>query len=293
MFNDILKKGSKGDEVRSLQRRLNAWDNYNLVADGAFGPATEKALKDFQSRQGLLADGVSGKMTTEILLRHTIQAFTGFTGAELTKILCMQPLLADQWVEALNDAMIKGGITTKIRAAAFIANVGHECANFTRLTENLNYSAEGLAKTWPPRYAAAPGKPNAVALRIARNPQAIANNVYADRMGNGNEASGDGWNYRGRSPIMLTGKDNYQLCDKELGLGLVANPDRCLEPEIGAKVSVWFWAKNGINAYADKGDFDGVCDKINKGRKTEKIGDAIGYAERKVAYTKAKEVLGI
>ncbi|HCR1382557.1 TPA: glycoside hydrolase family 19 protein, partial [Pseudomonas aeruginosa] len=102
------------------------------------------------------------------------------------------------FVPALNVAMERFGITAPVRGAAFLAQVGHESSQLTRLVENLNYSAQGLAATWPSRYRGADGKPNALALNLARHPQAIANNTYASRNGNGDEASGDGWRFRGR-----------------------------------------------------------------------------------------------
>lgn len=117
---------------------------------------------------------------------------------------------AGVFVGALNRGMTRFGITSPVRAAAFLAQVGHESGQLTRLVENLNYSARGLAANWPSRYLGADGQPNALAQRLARNPRAIANNAYASRNGNGDEASGDGWWYRGRGLLQITGRANYR-----------------------------------------------------------------------------------
>lgn len=121
-------------------------------------------------------------------------------------------------------------IDTPARRAAFLAQVGHESSQLTRLVENLNYSAQGLAATWPGRYLGPDGQPNALALRLARNPQAIADNTYATRNGNGDEASGDGWRFRGRGLLQITGRANYRLVGEALGEPLEAEPWRLSSP---------------------------------------------------------------
>jgi putative chitinase len=151
--------------------------------------------------------------------------------------------------------------------AAFIANIGVESDGLTALVENLNYSAEGLARTWPNRYAVDPGAkapvPNAKALAIARNPTKIANATYADRMGNGPESSGDGWKYRGRGLMQITGKSNYAALSRSIGIDLVANPDRLCEPEVAAISAAWFFAANGCIDLAERHSFDSVVRVIN------------------------------
>ena len=112
------------------------------------------------------------------------------------------------------------------RVAAWLATLAHESARFTRLVENLNYSAEGLAATWPARYADMTGQPNATAQRIARKPEDIANLTYAGRLGNGSAGSGDGWRYRGRGLIQITGRANYARSGAELGLDLINKPEQ-------------------------------------------------------------------
>ncbi|MHA5526101.1 glycoside hydrolase family 19 protein, partial [Pseudomonas aeruginosa] len=141
---------------------------------------------------------------------------------------------AGVFVGALNRGMTRFGITSPVRAAAFLAQVGHESGQLTRLVENLNYSARGLAATWPSRYLGADGQPNALAQRLARNPRAIANNAYASRNGNGDEASGDGWRYRGRGLLQITGRSNYRAAGTGLGQPLEQEPELLEQPEWAA-----------------------------------------------------------
>lgn len=128
------------------------------------------------------------------------------TEQQLLRIFPNARLVAGVFVAALQRAMDEREIDTPARRAAFLAQVGHESSQLTRLVENLNYSAQGLAATWPSRYLGPDGQPNALALRLARNPQAIADNTYATRNGNGDEASGDGWRFRGRGLLQITGR---------------------------------------------------------------------------------------
>lgn len=171
------------------------------------------------------------------------------------------------WLGPLNDAMSEFDIGTPQRIAAFLAQCGHESADFTRLVENLNYSAQGLANTWA-RYSAsgkAGGPPNSLARRLERQPQAIANNVYANRLGNGDEASGDGWKYRGRALIQITGLANVRAASLALNVDYVSNPDWLELPVNAARVSAWWWDANRVNAVADAGDWLGVSRAVNLG----------------------------
>lgn len=200
---------------------------------------------------------------------------------------------ASEWITPLIKAMMKYGINTPARQAAFLAQIGLESAGLTRLSENLNYSAQGLANTWPSRYLdKVTKKPNALALRLNRNPQAIANNAYASRMGNGDEASGDGWKFRGRSPKQVTGKANYIACGKALGIDLVSNPDLLLKPEWGAMAAAWFWHSNNLNAFADKGDFLSITKRINGGTIGHDDNDRQDKDTRVDYWEVAKKVLG-
>lgn len=182
-------------------------------------------------------------------------------------------------ITAINTALEQFAINTHKRAGYFLAQAAHESGHFKTYSENLNYSAEGLAKTWR-RYRGPDGKPNALAKRLERNPEMIANNVYADRMGNGNEASGDGWRYRGAGWLQLTGKTNQLACADYFGI----EHDKIgawLRTPTGAALSAGlYWFQNGCNKLADKDDIDGISDIINIGHHTALEGDAIGYKDR-------------
>lgn len=181
------------------------------------------------------------------------------------------------WVGVLNQYLPMFEINTDDRINMFLAQAAHESGGLSRLRENLNYSAEGLAKTWPKRYAEN-RKPNALALKISRNPQAIANNTYANRMGNGSVESGDGWLYRGRGIFQLTGKSNYDALFAEFAN---MKPDDLLEP-VGAVISAcWFWKRNNLNKFADKKDVVGCSKAIN--------GGLIGIEHRKELYKNISE----
>lgn len=214
------------------------------------------------------------------------------TAQQLIQIVTSSGATAALWADALNPAMDQYQINTPQRIAAFIAQTAHESANFTRLVENLNYSAQGLALTWPSRYAIAPSanppQPNAVALSLARNPQAIANDVYANRMGNGVPASGDGWLYRGRGLIQDTGRANYTALAAALNIDAVNNPDLLLDPATAALSAGWYWSTNKLNALADAGDNTNIGSVINTGRKGNTPN---GAADRTAIYQRALRVL--
>lgn len=179
---------------------------------------------------------------------------------------------AAAWLPWINEYTNKYGISTPYELASFLAQCGHESMGFKRLEENLNYSAEGLANTWPNRFRDAKLKPNVLALTMARKPEKIANFVYANRMGNGDEKSGDGWKFRGRGLPMITGHNNYLKCGKAIGLDLIAKPDYLLIPEYAVKSACWFWKENGL---------DEVDDDISQLAETKKInGGTIGLVDR-------------
>ena len=178
-----------------------------------------------------------------------------------------------EWAKALNEILPKYKITTPERVAAFIAQTAHESGNYRRLVENLNYSAAGLAKTWPSRFAMRdmrgnilkPYRPNELAKKIERKPQEIANITYANRMGNGNEQSGDGWQYRGRGLIQLTGKDNYSRFANSIGMK-IEDAVKYVETFNGAIESAcWFWNVNNLNVHADKKAMVALTRAINGG----------------------------
>jgi putative chitinase len=213
---------------------------------------------------------------------------------------------AEAYLAPLNAAMLEFGINTELRIESFLPNLAHETGDLTTMSENLNYSADGLANTWPHRYGekAAGGvyvmvkvkgrdriKPNALALRLASNREAIANNVYANRMGNGDEASGDGWRHRGAGGFQLTGLANQARAAKHFKIPLAQIGDWLRTPTGAMFSAAWFYWQAGCAKVADLGDFDGVSDLINMGRKTEKYGDSIGFADRLAKLEVAQEVI--
>jgi putative chitinase len=179
---------------------------------------------------------------------------------QLAKILKMKPAKAGEWIDAINATFEKFDISTPERQACFLGQCAHESGGFTALSENLNYSAASLCRVWPKRFPTVTDGQN-----YERNPQKIANKVYADRMGNGDEESGEGFAYRGRGLIQLTGKSNYEACGEAIGVELVSNPDLVSTPEYAALTAGWFWDKNKLNNYADKNDMEGLTKKINGG----------------------------
>lgn len=193
--------------------------------------------------------------------------------------------VAEKWLVVLIDAMNKFGIDTPLRQAAFIATCSHESNRFVAVVENMNYSADGLLKVFPKYFN------KETSILNARKQQSIANIVYANRMGNGPANSNDGFRYRARGLIGITGKNNYTACGKSLGLDLVNNPELLELPKNSALASAWFWNVNNCNKFADIPDFDGVSDIVNRGRKTLVIGDSIGYVDRIALYKSAIKVL--
>lgn len=163
------------------------------------------------------------------------------------------------WLDALNAAMDRFEINTVARQSAFLAQCAHESGGFTAVVENLNYGQKGLMATWPKRFDAD------TAAAYARQPEKIANRVYANRMGNGDEASGDGWRYRGRGLIQCTGRDVYTRCGAALGLPLVDQPELLEQPGPAALSAAWYWSVNGLNALADAGNFELITRRINGG----------------------------
>tara|TARA_R110000868_G_scaffold280423_1_gene540583 strand:+ start:55 stop:654 length:600 start_codon:yes stop_codon:yes gene_type:complete len=187
--------------------------------------------------------------------------------------------IGTQWVEPLNETFEKFGISTPKQQAAFIGQCSHECGNFTKLEEGLSYAADRLMKIWPRRF------PNMeIAQRYARNPKALANNVYANRMGNRDEASGDGYRFRGRGCIQTTGHSAYFHAGQALGVDFVMQPDLVAMPKYAALTAGFFWDTHKLNAFADSQDYVTMTKRIN--------GGTIGLDDRKAHIAHALAVLG-
>ena len=168
--------------------------------------------------------------------------------------------IGEQWLDALNETFARFDISTPIRQASFIGQCGHECGSFKVLEENLNYRAETLMKLWSKRFPTLE-----IANQYAKNPKKIANMVYANRMGNRDEASGDGYRFRGRGCIQLTGHANYFHAGKACDEDFVMNPDLVATPKYAAMTAGWFWSTHKLNQYADGSDFLMMTKKINGG----------------------------
>jgi putative chitinase len=180
------------------------------------------------------------------------------------------------FLEGLNETFEHFEINTPARQAMFIAQTAHESGNFSAVEENLNYAAKALMAFWPKKFAG-------VADAYARNPQKIANRAYCDRMGNGPESSGEGFKYRGRGLIQLTGKDNYKMCGRALGIDLLEDPDQVAKNPVAVLSAGWFWDTRKLNTWADKEDVTTVTKKIN--------GGVIGLADRTAHFHHILEVL--
>jgi putative chitinase len=196
-------------------------------------------------------------------------------------------LRAAQYIQPLNAAMDKYGINTPLRQAAFLSQCFHESGNLASVEEGLNYRAERLMVVWPSRFPTL-----AIAKQYAGDPVKLANRVYANRMGNGDEASGDGYRHIGAGLIQLTGKDNQFHYALEAQQDLLTIGQYLRTPEGACDSAAWFWQACNANKYADIPDFDGVCDVVNLGRKTGKVGDSVGYAHRLELYNAFKKSLG-
>jgi putative chitinase len=181
-----------------------------------------------------------------------------------------------EFVEPLNNAFEEFEINTPQRIAMFLAQVGHESGGLSVFSENLNYSGDRLKQIFPKYFK------TVNPAEYAKNPEKIANRVYASRMGNGDEASGDGFRFRGRGAIQLTGRTNYTTCGADLEVDLVNNPDWLEEPEGAIRSAAWFWDSRDLNQWADKGDVVTVTKKIN--------GGTIGLEDRKELYEEALEI---
>lgn len=205
------------------------------------------------------------------------------TSDTLRKIYPQSKSIA-RYCEALNHAIAECGIDTAARACAFLAQVGHESAQLNRIEENLNYSAQALRKVFP-KYFRTPQE----ASSYAHHPERIANRVYANRMGNGSEESGDGWKYRGRGLIQITGRDNYVSMSALMGKDLTVWPDALLMPLDACRSAALWWKTNGLNALADKlvsderKTFETITKRVNGGLN--------GLEDRWAIYLRAKSAI--
>lgn len=185
------------------------------------------------------------------------------------------------YLDALKTQLDTFQIDTKLRFCHFIAQIAHESGSFRYRVENLNYSAKALRAVFGKYFPT-----DEMAEQYARKPEQIANIVYANRMGNGDTESGDGWRYRGRGLIQLTGRDNYTACGKSIGKDLVDTPDLLAnEADAAVDAAGWFWDSRNLNEYADKDDIRTITKRINGGYN--------GLEDREAFLARAKAVYGL
>ena len=201
------------------------------------------------------------------------------TKQQLKELLPKNPYI-DQWHNALSQLLPDYEINTPQRIAAFIAQCAHESGNFIFLSENLNYKAESLTKIFSKYF-----KDIGTAKQYEKQPEKIANKIYADRMGNGNEASGDGYRFCGRGLIQLTGRDNYTFFAGSLDIPVEEASEYLATFEGAAQSACWFWETNNLNRFADSGDIKGLTRAIN--------GGYIGLEDRIRHYEHALHVMGV
>jgi putative chitinase len=255
----LLKKGDNNENVKLMQQKLGI-----EPAVTNFGPKTEAAVKAWQSAHGLTADGIVGPATwAKIMGESTAVVATPVVSAPIApvgglKLDKLKGHIPDAVIAMIPDTAAKFQINTPLRLAHFLAQCGHESGGFKATQENLNYSAKGLAgifkKYFPTEAAAAP---------YARQPQKIASKVYGGRMGNGPESTGEGYKFRGRGYIQLTGKENYTAFGKSIGEDMTVNPD-VVASKYALLSAAWFFSKNGLHKIADEGASDTVVTKITK-----------------------------
>ena len=250
----LLKNGSKGKDVKKLQEKLG------LTADGAFGPGTEAKVKAWQAANGLTADGLVGDGTWGKMFGSATVATVATPTAVPASAFKLDKLkghIPDAVIAQIPDTAAKFGITNVLRLAHFLSQAGHESGGFKAVNENLNYSADGLKKIFPKYF------PGNLSESYSRNPEKIANKVYASRMGNGDEASGDGWKYKGAGFIQLTGKANHQAFDKTVDDDIVANPS-LVATKYPLASAAWFFDSNKLWGICDKGADKSVVQAVTK-----------------------------
>jgi putative chitinase len=277
----LLKRGDNNEDVKKLQAKLG------LEPIGNFGPKTEDAVKAWQAKNGLTADGIVGPNTWNKIMGITTvpkpvaqptapapspatpppAPAANVAGLNLSKLKGHIP---DAVIAMIPDTAAKFGINTPLRLAHFLAQCGHESGGFRATQENLNYSAKGLMGIFKKYFPTL-----ALAQAYERKPEKIANRVYGGRMGNGPESSGEGYKFRGRGYIQLTGKENYTAFGKSIGEDMTVNQDKVSGP-YALLSAAWFFSKNGLHKMADEGSSDAVVTKITK----RVNGGTIGLADR-------------
>ena len=266
----LLKIGSKGDDVKKLQEKLG------LTADGIFGNGTATKVKEWQAANGLTADGIVGdgtwsKMfgTTTTQPAQVVKEDVVIPVSSEFKLQNLKGHIPDAVIAQIPETAKKFNITNPLRLAHFLAQCGHESGGFKSVSENLNYSADGLKKIFGKYF---PGNLNE---SYARQPEKIASRVYGSRMGNGDESTGEGYKFRGRGYIQLTGKNNYTNFAKFIGEDTVSNPD-LVATKYPLASAAFFFDSNKLWSICDKGADDATVTAVTK----RVNGGSIGLPDR-------------
>lgn len=299
-----LKVGSSGPDVKALQQKLKDLGFDPSGTDGNFGPGTKKAVIAFQQSKGLQTDGVVGPGTQAALDADSGSATgtpitvggDGAVGGSISagavpatapvtapnlNLAGLAGKLPDAVLAQIPGAAAEFNITSNLRLAHFLAQCALESMNFTATVENLNYSAQRLLQVFPKYFK------NVDVNAYARNPQKIGSRVYANRMGNGDEASGDGFRFRGRGYIQLTGKNNYTSFSQFVGEDCVADPD-LVATKYPLASAAFFFNSNNIWAVCDQGASDATVTSVTK----RVNGGTHGLAERIQNFKKFRAALG-
>ena len=267
----LLKNGSKGEDVKKLQSKLG------LTSDGIFGDVTENTVKKWQKANGLKDDGIVGDGTwgkmfgvetikEDKIIIPTVVNVSSVGGLKIDKLKGHIP---DSVIAQIPETAAKFNITTNLRLAHFLAQCSHESGGFKAVSENLNYSVDGLKKIFPKYF------PGNIAESYARNPEKIASKVYGGRMGNGDETTKEGFKFRGRGFIQLTGKQNYTNFAKFIGEDTVSNPD-LVATKYPLASAAFFFDSNKLWSICDNGADNATVTAVTK----RVNGGTIGLADR-------------
>jgi putative chitinase len=280
----LLRVGSIGEDVTKLQIKLG------VDPVGKFGPKTEAAVKGWQSAHGLTPDGIVGDATWSKLFAAVVEVpsppiivqpeptIVPQSGFKLDRLVGHIPQAV---INQIPDTAARFGITSSLRLAHFLAQCGHESGGFRAVSENLNYSAKGLLGIFRKYFTNVN-----IAMQYERKPEKIDNRVYSSRMGNGNEASGEGWSFRGRGYIQLTGKDNYRAFDATVGEDILANPD-LVATKYPLASAAFFFKRNNLWAICDRGSSSDVVTAVTK----RVNGGTIGLADRQKHFNEYYKLL--
>ena len=251
----MIKSGSTGEDVKKVQSKLG------LSPDGVFGPGTEKVVKEWQRKEGLDDDGIIGQKSWDKLfgentsvIKEDVVIKPIVSGLNIGKLKGHIP---DTVLSQIDETARKFKITTNLRLAHFLSQCAHESGNFTITSENLYYSADGLKKVFGKYF------PNNLSESYAKQPEKIASRVYGNRMGNGDELTKDGWKYRGRGYVQMTGKSNYEHFSNFIGEDCVSNPD-LVSTKYPLASAAYFFDANGLWSVCDKGSDDKSVELVTK-----------------------------